>query len=172
MLPMNLSPKFYIAVVAFAAIMCAAFFFMAGEPEKEAAKAVSEKPVATAKPTASTPTPTTASPVPAPAQNPPSIPAGDPAAQEKILSDIDDATVLYSPEGLPKIQPYLLHADPEVRAAALDGMINLGEAGAAPILRAASQLAPTPEEAAAMREAAAYLELPPGRLPKRVAPSK
>ncbi|WP_346334543.1 hypothetical protein [Prosthecobacter sp. SYSU 5D2] len=89
----------------------------------------------------------------------------------QIIATIDDAAVLYSPEGLPKIQPYLLHSDPEVRAAAIDGMVNLGEAGGAALLRAAANLAPSAEEAAAMREAAAFLDLPPGRLPKRVAPS-
>lgn len=109
-------------------------------------------------------------PAPAPAVRPltesVSASAQAPAAttSEQILTVIADAAVSYSAEELPKIQPYLLHPDPEVRAAALQGMITVGDPAAAPMLRAASQLAISPQEAAALREAAAYVELPSGTL--------
>ncbi|WP_035601352.1 HEAT repeat domain-containing protein [Haloferula sp. BvORR071] len=79
-----------------------------------------------------------------------------------ILGKIEEASVTYDPKGLPLIEPYLLHPDPEVRSAALNGMIVLGESGAAPMLREASKRAPTPKEAVALEETAAYLELPSG----------
>ncbi|WP_367873137.1 HEAT repeat domain-containing protein [Luteolibacter sp. Populi] len=89
-----------------------------------------------------------------------------------ILGKIEEASVTYDAKALPEIEPFLLHPDPEVRTAALNGMIVLGEAGAAPLLRKAAETAPTPQEAVAMTEAAGYLELPSGTfVPKdRTAP--
>lgn len=89
-----------------------------------------------------------------------------PTEKPKILEVIDEASVSYDAAELPKIQPFLLHADPEVRKAALEGMLTLGDAAAAPMLRTAAKLALTPEEAQAMTEAAAYLELPSGSMLK------
>jgi hypothetical protein len=82
--------------------------------------------------------------------------------RKEILGKIEEAAVTYDPKGLPLLEPYLLHPDPEIRAAALNGMIVLGEAGAAPMLRDAAKKAPTPKEAVALTEAADYLELPSG----------
>ena len=79
-----------------------------------------------------------------------------------ILAKIEEASVTYDPKGLPLLEPYLLHPDPEVRSAALNGIIVLGEPGAAPVLREAARKAATPKEAAALTEAADYLELPAG----------
>lgn len=87
-----------------------------------------------------------------------------PIAKPEILESIHEAAISYSAEELPKIQPFLLHSDPEVRAAALQGMITLGDAAAAPLLRNAAQLAISPEEATALRQAADYVELPSGSL--------
>lgn len=87
-----------------------------------------------------------------------------PVEKPQILEWIDDAAVSYDAKELPKIQPFLLHSEPEVRKAALDGMVNLGDAAAAPMLRAAAKLALTPEEAVAMNDAAAYVELPSGSM--------
>jgi hypothetical protein len=77
-----------------------------------------------------------------------------------LLEEINDAAVMYDPAYLPAIQKYLLHQDPEVRKAAINGMIVLGHREASPMLREASKLAPSPHEAVAMLEAADYLELP------------
>ena len=165
-------------IVVVTAAVCGAFFFMAGGPEKKAAMSAAAKPVPTSRPTPPSASTVTTSSLPVPesrqgnALPPVEVSSSAAEAKEKIIAEIDDATVLYSTAGLPKIQPYLLHADPEIRAAAIDGMVNLGETGGAALLRAASQLAPTAEDAAAMREAAAYLDLPPGQLPKLVPRSK
>lgn len=84
--------------------------------------------------------------------------------KEQIITIIEEAAISYSSEELPKIQPFLLHPDAEVREAALLGMVRLGDAAAAPMLRAASQQAPSPDEAVSMRQAAAFVELPSGTL--------
>lgn len=106
-------------------------------------------------------------PAPSPQPSPPAVPVVEKLSDEQrtaILGKIEEASVTYDPKGLPLIEPYLLHPDPEVRAAALNGMIVLGEAGASPMLREAAKKAPTPKEAVALTEAADYLELPPGSL--------
>ena len=87
--------------------------------------------------------------------------AAPPATLEAILSRIEDASVTYDAKALPLIEPYLLNPDPVVREAAKNGMINLGDAAAGPLLREASRHAPTPQEATALSEAADYVELPP-----------
>ena len=117
--------------------------------------------------------PATAAPQPNPppaAPSQPDSPATPAPAEEKlsddqrtaILGKIEEASVTYDAKALPDIETYLLHPDPEVRTAALNGMIVLGEAGAASLLREAAKKAPTPKEAVALTEAADYLELPPG----------
>ena len=79
---------------------------------------------------------------------------------ETILEQINDASVTYDPRELSKIQPFLTHADPEVRKAAMNGMIVLGDASAGAMLRDAAKSAQSPQEAVAMLEAADYVELP------------
>ncbi len=94
---------------------------------------------------------------------PPSQTEAPPAITDvsAILSRIDEASTRYDPSALPVLQPYLLHEDEEVRTAAVDGIIALGEAGGAPLLRAASAQLKDPREAVAYLDAAEYLELPP-----------
>jgi hypothetical protein len=89
------------------------------------------------------------------------------AAREKILEEIQDAAITYDAAELSRIEPYLLHADPEIRQAAMNGMIVLGDKAAAPLLRKAAELAPSPQEAVALIEAAEYVELPSGKLKRR-----
>lgn len=92
-------------------------------------------------------------------------PGGGPAAAETrdaILAEIEQLSVTYDAAELPKIEPYLLHPDPAVREAAMNGMIVLGDSAAAPMLRKAAASAPNPREAVALEEAAAYMELPAG----------
>ena len=87
------------------------------------------------------------------------------AAGEKraaILAEIEQLSVTYDAKELPEIEPYLLHPDPEVREAAMNGMIVLGDSAAAPLLRKAAAGAANPKEAVALEEAAAYMELPAG----------
>lgn len=85
-----------------------------------------------------------------------------PVTKEEILETVHQASITYDPKELPAIQKYLLDADPEIREAARNAMIVLGDAAAGPMLRDASKLAPTPHEAVAMLEAADYVELPSG----------
>ncbi len=84
----------------------------------------------------------------------------DPRHRDDAHSDIDAAVVTYSPAGVKAIRPYLLDADPEVRAAARDGMVQLGESDAVPLLRDAASKLKDPQEVASFREAADLLELP------------
>ena len=90
--------------------------------------------------------------------------SGQPVTKEAILAQIEEASVTYDPKALPLIEPYLLHSDPAIREAAKDGMINLGDAAAGPLLREASLHAPTPQEAAVLSQAADYVELPPANV--------
>ena len=79
-----------------------------------------------------------------------------------ILNTIEQASVTYDAKALPLIEPYLLHQDPEVRLAAMNGMIVLGEAAAGPLLRKAAEKSTSPKEAVALSEAADFVELPSG----------
>lgn len=82
--------------------------------------------------------------------------------KERILATLHEASITYDPKELPGIWKYLLHADAEIRGAARNGMIVLGDASAGPMLREASKQAPTPQEAVGLLEAADYVELPSG----------
>lgn len=160
---------FWIVLIALTLGVSSAFFFMAGGPEDSkpgpATVAASQAPKALKAPETVPVSATATAPLaaPAPAVSQTSVPQEKP----QILAAIEEAAVSYSAEELPKIQPYLTHPDPEVRAAAIQGMVTLGDAAAAPLLRAAAQLALSPEEATAMREAASYVELPSGSLLKK-----
>ena len=83
-----------------------------------------------------------------------------PMTVEQICEIIHDASVTYDPKELATIQPFLLHQDPAIRKAAIDGMIVLGDASAGVMLRDAAKGATSPQEAVAMLEAADYVELP------------
>ena len=130
------------------------------------------------------PSPTTARPVPAalapPPPPPPAPPATEPpapastlapgedaapaltdATRSRLHADIEAAYTTYDVAALPKLTPHLRHPDPEIRAFARDAIIQLGHAEGAAPLRAAARAARDPHEAAALEDAAAFLELPP-----------
>ncbi|HEY1083662.1 MAG TPA: HEAT repeat domain-containing protein [Prosthecobacter sp.] len=160
---------FWIVLIALTLGVSSAFFFMAGGPESGkpvAATASAPQASKEVKAPEAAPAAATAAAV-SPLASPVAAPTSGPQEKPQILAAIEDAAVSYSAEELPKIQPYLTHPDPEVRAAAIQGMVTLGDAAAAPLLRAAAQLALSPEEATAMREAASYVELPSGSLLKK-----
>ena len=148
------------AVVAVAVILG---FYQAAGPER----AGSDPAPSPAQGAAAPPRP---APAAASADAAPAAPAAPLAAvalpKDRILQAIEEAAVSYDARELPKIEPFLRHPDAEVRAAALRGMLTLGDAAAAPLLRAASRQAATPQEAVALIEAADYLELPSGSLIK------
>jgi hypothetical protein len=87
-------------------------------------------------------------------------PTPDASGKQGILDAIQLASVSYDPSELPRIQPYLTHSDPEVRAAALNGIVVLGHAAGAPLLRDAASRITNRTEAAELLNKADYLELP------------
>lgn len=78
------------------------------------------------------------------------------AAQEAIT----DLAVTYDAASVPALARYLAHSDAEVRSAAREGLVQLGERAAIPFLEAAAKSASDAEEARALREAAEFLALP------------
>lgn len=86
--------------------------------------------------------------------------AGDESARTAVLAMIEEAMVTYSEEGLVVLGPLLRHPDPAIRAAAIDGVVQLGETSGAKVLREASRRVGNSSDAAKMIEAAEFLELP------------
>jgi hypothetical protein len=84
----------------------------------------------------------------------------DPLGKQAILDAIQLASVSYDPSELPSLKPYLTHSDPEIREAALNGIIVLGHAAGAPLLRDAASRISNPIEASELLRKADYLELP------------
>jgi len=84
-----------------------------------------------------------------------------PADKESLLAAINEAAITYDPASLPIIAPHLKSPDPEIRAAAVDAVVVLGDAAGASLLRQAAKTARSSEEAADLRQKADYLELPP-----------
>ena len=82
------------------------------------------------------------------------------AHRDEAQAVIDAAVVTYAPEGVKMIRPWLLDADPQVRMAARDGMVQLGEPDAIPLLRDAAGKLKEHSEIAAFHEAADLLALP------------
>jgi hypothetical protein len=89
--------------------------------------------------------------------------------QEEALAFLHDTSVTYDPAELPKIQPYLLSPDADVQKAAIDAMVVLGDAAAAPMLREASRQTMDTDMVMEMLKAADYLELPPVDIKKMAA---
>ncbi|MEO8616643.1 MAG: HEAT repeat domain-containing protein [Luteolibacter sp.] len=82
-------------------------------------------------------------------------------AREAAIDQMHDAATTYDKAQLPVIQPYLVDPDPELRAAAADCMIILGDASAGPMLREAAKKMDSAEEAKDLEKKADYVELPP-----------
>jgi len=84
-------------------------------------------------------------------------------AKAATLETINEAMTTYSAEGLPVLRPYLKNPDPEIRAAALEAIVQLGVPEGAQVLREAANSAKTTREQIEMLQGAEFLELP--RLP-------
>jgi len=84
----------------------------------------------------------------------------DATGKQHVFDAIQSASVSYDPVELPRIQPYLAHPDPEIRMAALNGVVVLGHAQGAPLLREAARKIADPKEIARLLEKADWLELP------------
>jgi hypothetical protein len=100
--------------------------------------------------------------VPTPAPTGTARPAVAPEDIDPVLREkIETAVVTYSPEALPAFKELLASPDREVRAAAIDGLLRLGENGGAALLREAAGRTTNEKEIEEMEAAAEYLELPP-----------
>ena len=99
-------------------------------------------------------------------QDLPSPPEITPAEKEVVLADLNRAACTYEASSLPKIEPYLYSKDKELREAALNDIVILGDAAGAPLLRKAAEQSQDPNEAAELMNKANYLELPSGSLLK------
>ncbi len=163
-------PAILFALVALLAGL-AVFIGRRGSPASSAETAPSPAPTAPSA-TAASPTTTVSSQrVAAPADpanvatsggsTAPSLVAGPHApTAAAAVEAMHEAMVSYDPANLPIIVRYLNHADPELRSTALENILQMGDAAAAPLLRQASDNALSPKEALAMLDAADYLELP------------
>jgi hypothetical protein len=84
--------------------------------------------------------------------------------RELVLTSIHEAAITYDPAVLGDIVRHLGSPDPEVRAAASEGVILLGDSSGAPFLREAARKARDPAESADLAAKGDYLELPPAKL--------
>lgn len=92
----------------------------------------------------------------------------DPAAKAKrdaerqvVLDSLNEAATTYEAAQLPFLNRHLYDKDPEIRKAAKDAMLVLGDAGAGKLLREAARTASTEQERQELLKAADYSELPP-----------
>jgi len=86
------------------------------------------------------------------------------ADKEQVMVSIHDAATTYDPALLPAIARHLNSPDAQVRTAAAEGIVLLGDAAGAPLLREAAKKARSTAEAADLTAKADYLDLPPANL--------
>ncbi len=86
-------------------------------------------------------------------------PAETASGREQTLEAIQELVVTYDAASVPALARFLSSQDAEIRNAAREGLIQLGERAAIPYLEEAARRA-APEEAQALREAAEFLALP------------
>ena len=86
--------------------------------------------------------------------------------RKAALEIMDDAATSYDAAELPKIQPYLVNPDPQLREAAMNAMIVLGDASAGAMMREAAKSMSSPEEAVKLLKSADYVELPSADIKK------
>ncbi len=94
-------------------------------------------------------------------------PSADPAvlaqraeAKKAVLESLNDAATTYDAAQLPFINKFLYDGDPEIRKAARDAMLVLGDASAGKMLREAGETATNEQERSELMKAADYAELP------------
>ena len=83
-----------------------------------------------------------------------------PSPAEADMRRLEDAVTTYSASGLPVVARYLKDPNPELRRAAREGMLQMGLAEAAPLLREAADHMADPREAVLLLDAADFLSLP------------
>jgi hypothetical protein len=95
---------------------------------------------------------------------PPSM-VGEPTP--KIIASLEEAAISYDASRVPEIVPYLYSEHAEIRSAATDALVTLGDASGAEAIYQAARFVPDPREAESMLQKAAFLSLPPGTLSSR-----
>ncbi|MGC4015939.1 MAG: hypothetical protein QM755_15650 [Luteolibacter sp.] len=80
--------------------------------------------------------------------------------REDAMQQIGDAVITYEAAAVKVIAPFLTSPDRELRSAAREGLIQLGEPDGIAALRLAATLMSDSAETNACREAADFLELP------------
>lgn len=102
-------------------------------------------------------TPPAIAPTPSSGANPPTGPR---RPAEEVKHEILLLSVQYTAANVPKLGAFLTDPDSEIRTAALEGLVNLGESSASPVIRQAAMKLQDPEEIQAFEKAAAFLDLP------------
>ncbi len=87
----------------------------------------------------------------------------------EVVDKLTEAGASYDPAQLPLITPYLSSQHQQIREAALNAVILIGDPSASASLREVAKSLEDPREAVLYLEKADYLELPPftGTIPKR-----
>ena len=144
-------PRFLLAATGLALILAAFYFPRRAQPPQSGT--IPEAPQAPS---------TRASRLPSPASTAGSANSSEPAPtlSPALENEIEEAVVTYSPEALPFLGKLLASGEPDVREAARDGLVRLGEKGGAVLLRRATAKLTDPEEIKKFLETADYLELP------------
>lgn len=161
-----MKPQSRITIGAVVAILTIAVILIATTSKDKAPSTSPETPTASTRASQNVdrerPTAPPRESIPAPEADPTSSrgESSKPLTKEDTIEKIHDAATTYDAAYLPVIQPYLRDADPEIRQEAVDAMIILGSADAAPLLRDAAKTLTTAEEMKIMLDAAEYLELP------------
>lgn len=156
-----MSPRsIVLAAALLAAAVTAWLLFKTGTtPAAAPLPAPVERPIPPAPP-AETPPPIAATP-----PRPVAIPAAPPSSTSDAvpasdLARIENAVTSGQPSALPLVAPYLTHADPALREAARDAMLQMGLAESVPLLREAAGKLKDPREAILLLDAADFLSLP------------
>ncbi|BCU79097.1 hypothetical protein [Luteolibacter sp. LG18] len=84
-----------------------------------------------------------------------------PEERDQALAVIEEAVASYEAAAVKRISPYLSSPDRDLRNAAREGLIQLGEPDGIAALRLAATRMSDPADIQACREAADFLELPP-----------
>ena len=84
-----------------------------------------------------------------------------------IIASLEEAAISYDAARLPEIIPHLYSEHAEIRSAATDALVTLGDASGAEAIQQAARFVTDPREAESMLQKAAFLSLPPGKLSSR-----
>ena len=86
------------------------------------------------------------------------------ADKEQVMASMHDAAITYDPASLPAIAQHLSSPDAEVRTAAAEAVVLLGDSAGAKFLHEAAKKARSTAEAADLKAKADYLDLPTANL--------